>query len=224
MDILFDEYCIGYSQVYMAYRQTEKTKARQLEVRQAIINATLELLINHGFSAVSIRAVADLAGLAIGSVYKHFACKADLCADVFRLASEAELARLVEQTKGDGSADRRLLNTVKGFCDRAIKQPKLAYALLAEPVDPSVDELRIKLRQDYANAFAELIREGVSRNEFAEQSAKVSAAALVGIISETLVAPLSWKTTEVNAQQQSTLILSIQNLCLRAVGCRLIDV
>ena len=202
----------------MAYRQTEKTKARQQEVHQAIIDATLALLTDSGFAAVSIRAVAKQAGMATGSVYKHFASKAELCAKVFRLASEEELARVVRQTQGEDSPSQRLQKSVRGFSERAIKQPRLSYALIAEPVDPSVDEERIKLRQDYANAFADLISEGVAAKEFVNQQANVSAAALVGIISETLVVPLSWQQTKLTSKQQTDLIQSIQTLCLRALG------
>ena len=202
----------------MAYRQTEKTRARQLQMRQAIVDATLELLSNKGFAAVSIRAVAEQAGLATGSVYKHFASKAELCSYVFRLASEAELARVKAQSLRGDSSIECLKETVKGFAERAIKQPCLAYALIAEPVDPSVDGERIKLRQDYASVFARLIAKGIKRKEFASQQTKVSAAALVGIISETLVGPLSPKKSRLSVKQKAQLIDSIQALCLRAVA------
>ncbi len=201
----------------MAYRQTEKTKARQQEVHQAIIDATLALLTKNGFAAVSIRAVAKQAGMATGSVYKHFASKAELCAKVFRLASEKELARVVAETQGKENPTLRLQKSVRGFSERAIKQPKLSYALIAEPVDTSVDAERIKLRQDYANAFAALIKQGIALREFVDQQADVSAAALVGIISETLVVPLSRQNTKLPAKRQAELIQSIEALCLRAL-------
>lgn len=202
----------------MAYRQTEKTKARQLEVRQAIVDAALDLITNRGFSGISIRAVAEKAKLASGSVYKHFASKSELCSYVFRLASKAELARVANQSLQGETVRIRLQQTVIGFSERAIKQPRLSYALIAEPVDPLVDAERIKLRQDYADVFAELITEGMQQKEFVEQQANISAAALVGIIAETLVVPLSRAKNKITVKQQSALIGSIQELCMRAVG------
>ena len=187
----------------MAYRQTEKTKARQLEVRQAIVDAALDLITNRGFSGISIRAVAEKAKLASGSVYKHFASKSELCSYVFRLASKAELARVANQSLQGETVRIRLQQTVIGFSERAIKQPRLSYALIAEPVDPLVDAERIKLRQDYADVFAELITEGMQQKEFVEQQANISAAALVGIIAETLVVPLSRAKNKITSKQEN---------------------
>lgn len=202
----------------MAYRHTEKTLARKAEIRQRLLDAALNLVSAGGFGALTMLAVATDAGIATGAVYKHFESKAHLCAEVFRIATEKEVAVVRENARGAGSASARLLHGVEAFALRALRNPRLAFALIAEPVDAMVDALRLRYRQAYADVFVTLVEDGIRSGEFAPQPASVSAAALVGVISESLVGPLSWPATDKPALDSSALIAAIQAFCLRAVA------
>jgi AcrR family transcriptional regulator len=109
---------------------------------------------------------------------------------------------------------------VQAFAERALRNPRLAFALIAEPVDPLIDEQRLRYRQAYADVFFELLQHGIDTGEFAEQTAHVSAAALVGVIAESLVGPLIWATADQPVQDSTALIAAIQAFCQRAVGAK----
>lgn len=204
----------------MAYRPTEKTLARKAAVKDSVLNAALGLVSTGGFNALTVAAVAQAAGIATGAVYKHFESKALLCADVFRLASEKEVAMVHAAATGGGPPTLRLRNTVCVFAERALRGQRLAYALIAEPVDPLVDVERLRFRNAYAEIFRHLVAQGVQAGEFSKQDPTVSAAALVGVISEALVGPLSWHRDGQPAQDIGQLIAFIQAFCLRAVGAQ----
>lgn len=204
----------------MAYRPTEKTLARKAALRQRLIDSALHHVSNGGFGALTIVAVASHAGIATGAVYKHFDSKADLCAEVFRIATEREVAIVRETALGLGTPSQRLQRTVQAFAERALRNPRLAFALIAEPVDPLIDVQRLRYRQAYADVFFELLQHGIDTGEFAEQTAHVSAAALVGVIAESLVGPLIWATADQPAQDSTALIAAIQVFCQRAVGAK----
>ncbi|OWW19915.1 hypothetical protein AYR66_10790 [Noviherbaspirillum denitrificans] len=204
----------------MVYRPTEKTEARKAAMRQRILDASLLLVSTGGFSAVTINAVAKDAGIATGAVYKHFDSKAQLCAEVFRNATEKELAVVRENALAEGVPSVRLLKAIEAFSARAIRGRRLAYALIAEPVDTLVDTERLRYRLAYANIFQKLVEDGIESGEFPQQAASVSAAALVGVISEALVGPLTWSAGSENAIDKTDLIRSIQAFCLRAVAVR----
>jgi len=57
--------------------KTEKLKKGEV-TRLAIEDAALELYVEHGYHATSMRQVADKAGLALGSIYNHFKSKEDI--------------------------------------------------------------------------------------------------------------------------------------------------
>src|ERR1700759_2391505 len=73
------------------YRPTEKTRAQAAIARAAVLEAALEVLAEGGYAAASMSAIAKRAGLATGSVYRHFHSKADLFAEVFRVAAQREV-------------------------------------------------------------------------------------------------------------------------------------
>src|SRR3954453_2123982 len=80
----------------MAYRTTERTEARRAETRRRITTAARELIGDGGYVAAQVAAVADRAGVAVGTVYRHFPSKSDLFAEVFREASQHEVDAMSE--------------------------------------------------------------------------------------------------------------------------------
>ena len=90
-----------------------------------------------------------------------------------------------------------LAAAVETFARRALRGRRLAWALLAEPVDPAVEVERLAFRRAYAAGFEHVLREGVAAGELAPQNVELTAAALVGALGEALVGPLSprWRRT-----------------------------
>lgn len=202
----------------MAYRPTEKTLARKAAVRDGLLAAALTRVASEGFVGLTIAGVAQQAGMATGAVYKHFESKAHLCAEVFRLATEKEVAMVRAAATGAGTPTQRLRDAIAVFAQRALRGRRLAYALIAEPVDTLVDVERLRFRRAYAGIFQLLVEDGMRAAEFAPQDAELSAAGLVGVISEALVGPLSWHRDGQEDPPAEPLITAIQAFCLRAVG------
>jgi AcrR family transcriptional regulator len=179
----------------MPYRPTQRTEARKLATREAIIGAALAQVSAGGYASASVQAVAERAGVAVGTVYRHFPSKSELFAEVFRRASERELAVVIEVSAADGRpAAQRIALAVEAFCRRALAGPVLAYSLLAEPVDPAVESERLRLRVGYRDAFARVLDDGVTAGELRPHDIQIVAAALVGALGEALVGPLSART------------------------------
>jgi AcrR family transcriptional regulator len=202
----------------MPYRPTEKTAARKAEIRQRLLDCALRMVATEGFVGLTVSQLAREAGIATGAVYKHFDSKAQLCAEVFRIATKREVAVVREHAQRSGAPARRLLDAIAAFAYRAMRGRRLAYALIAEPVDAAVDEERLRYRREYAAIFESLVREGVEDGTFPSQAPSVSAAALVGVISEALVGPLSSTRSGAPVQGEDALVRSIQAFCLRAVA------
>src|SRR5215211_7479598 len=176
----------------MPYRPTERTRARLAAARERIVSAALTQLAEGGYASASVVAVARRAGVATGSVYRHFPSKGDLFAEVFRRASQRELDVVVEVTEADERpAAERVAAAVEAFCRRALAGPVLAYALIAEPVDPAVESERLRFRIGYRDAFARVLEDGVRDGELRAHDTGTVAAALVGALGEALVGPLS---------------------------------
>ena len=199
----------------MPYRPTERTEARRAATRERIVRAAHALIARGGYREAQVAAVAAGAGVATGSVYRHFPSKAELFAEVFRRASQREVdaTRAAAEAAG-GTASQRLAAAVETFARRALRGRRLAWALLAEPVDPAVEVERLAFRRAYAAGFAQVLREGVEAGELAPQNVELTAAALVGALGEALVGPLSPVADDVDAD---ALVADLVTFCLRSV-------
>ena len=113
-------------------------RARAAGVRERILRAAFEQLAEGGYASATIATVAARAGVATGSVYRHFPSKADLLAEVFRRAAQREVDAVAEALGAARTLDARIAGAVAVFVHRALASPARAYALLAEPVDPAV--------------------------------------------------------------------------------------
>jgi AcrR family transcriptional regulator len=198
----------------MPYRPTEKTQRRQAETREAIVDAALAQVAEGGYASAGVQVVASRAGVATGSVYRHFGSKAELFAEVFRRAAHRELA-VVERTVSEtgGSTQSRIAAGAEAFARRALAGRRLAWSQLAEPVDPAVEAERLVLRKGYRDAFARTLDEGVAKGELPPHDTATVAAALVGALGEALVGPLA----DPSPGDRDRLVATLVTLCTDAV-------
>src|SRR5205807_4641238 len=200
----------------MPYRPTERTEARKAETRERIVSAALDQLAEGGYASASVQAVAARAGIATGSVYRHFPSKGELFAEVFRRASQRELdvVREVAEAEPARPARERIAAGLEAFARRALAEPVRAYALIAEPVDPAIEAERLAFRRGYRDVLVEVLEHGIDAGELAPHDTGTVAAALVGAFGEALVGPLS-PVTENGAGEP--LIATLTTFCMNAI-------
>jgi AcrR family transcriptional regulator len=197
----------------VAYRRTDEVQARLDRQRARIVAAATHQLARQGYAGCSIAAVARQAGVASGTVYNHVAGKAELVAEVFRAVVGREVAAVRAAVEPAPDTAARVTALVETFALRALKSPRLAYALLVEPVDPVVDELRLEFRVAFRDIAVAAIEAGVRAGDTPAQDATVVAAALVGAIGEALVGPLS-------ASPDPATVPTLVTFALRSIGVR----
>ncbi|WP_433506721.1 TetR/AcrR family transcriptional regulator [Pseudonocardia halophobica] len=173
-----------------------RVAARQADARRRILEAARVVVAEQGFAAAQVAVVASVADVATGSIYRHFPSKASLFSEMLRdvCVRELEVVQAVAAEAARTAAER-IGDAVATFVDRALRGEGLAYAVIAEPMDPDVDQVRLEARAGLAEAFAGLIAEGIDSGEFATQDARIRGAAIVGAFLEGVVAPLAERET-----------------------------
>ncbi|HEY1713485.1 MAG TPA: TetR/AcrR family transcriptional regulator [Solirubrobacteraceae bacterium] len=162
--------------------------------RERLLSAARELIEEGGYGAASVLAIAERAGVAAGTLYRHFASKEELFVEVFRSVCEREeraMRAAAARLPASAPAQQRLETVLATFARRALRNPRLAWALIAEPVDPRVDAERLAYRARYAKLIAADLTDGIAAGELPAQNPDFTAAALVGGCGEALVGPLS---------------------------------
>jgi AcrR family transcriptional regulator len=162
--------------------------------RERLLRAAREVIEEGGYEAASVIAIAERAGVAAGTLYRHFASKEELFVEVFRsvCSGEHRAMRAAANALPQGApAVERLEAVLVTFAERALSNPRLAWALIAEPVDRLVDAERLTYRERYAKLIADVLRGAIAAGEVPSQDVEFTAAALVGGCGEALVGPLS---------------------------------
>jgi AcrR family transcriptional regulator len=175
----------------MPYRRTERV-VRKLNARHdAIMAAARDLAADGGMASVLIAPVAERAGIAAGTVYRYFPAKLDLIAALAAAQSAVEVAALDRAAEAAPGPLSALAAAIAIFADRAAAHRRLAFALLAEPVEADLESARAAFRAAIAAAFAQRIRRAIAAGHLPGQDAALAAAALVGALIEGLVGPLA---------------------------------
>ncbi|MDO9353297.1 MAG: TetR/AcrR family transcriptional regulator, partial [Solirubrobacteraceae bacterium] len=133
-----------------------------LPTRDRLVSAARHLIEAHGYGGASVLAIADAAGVAAGTLYRHFPSKSDLFVEVFRevCGHEMEAARAAAAEAPTPVASIDAIITT--FARRALANPTLAWSLIAEPVDPAVERVRLEFRADYRETVADLLRGAIT--------------------------------------------------------------
>lgn len=199
----------------MVYRQTDGATKRLADKRARILAAARDLVADGGWSAAQVDHVAAKAGVATGTVYRHWSSKAELCAEIVATVSAREVGIVKAVADADGTPVEKLDAAIRTFASRALRGRRLAYALIAEPVDPEVETVRLDYRAQLARCLEAILREGIMRGAFPRLDPAVAAACIVGAFMEALVGPLApAKGTGPRADRH--LIEQITQFCLRA--------
>jgi len=187
--------------------------------RERLLAAAQKLIEEGGYGRAPVIAIAERAGVAAGTLYRHFASKEELFVEVFRTVcarEECAMRATAAALPATASAAERLQAVLGTFAQRALGNPRLAWALIAEPVDPLVDAERIAYRARYAELIAAGLTAGIAAGELPEQDARLTAAALVGGCGEALVGPLS--PLAAGGPRADEIVGALRTFVLRAVG------
>lgn len=199
----------------MAYRRTESATQRLADKRARILTAARKRVADGGWSAAQVDHVAAEAGVATGTVYRYWSSKAELCAEIVATVSAREVGIVKAIVEADGTPVEKLQSAIRTFAGRALRGRRLAYALIAEPVDPEVEAVRLDYRAQLALCLERILREGIMRGTFPRLDPAVAAACIVGAFMEALIGPLApAKGTGPRADRH--LIEQITAFCLRA--------
>ena len=191
---------------------------RRAATRDAIVAGTLSLVAEGGYGAAAMHDVARRAGVATGSLYRHFPSKGELLARVFEEAAGREFV-VVEAIAAETARPpvERLAAALETFARRALAAPRLAYALMAEPVDPAVEAARLENKRAYQRVFAQLLDEAAAAEDIAQLDTALAAAAIIGAFQEALIGPLSRTQTR---QSADTVVAGLVTFTLNAVGAQ----
>jgi AcrR family transcriptional regulator len=129
--------------------------------RQRLLRAALDLYTTVGFRATTTPAIAARAGVAEGTIYRHFSGKEHLLNEVYRDAQRWG-AGLVKEAESNGhhSVPERLGGIARRLLDAAARDPSLTRMLLRSRDEQHLDERSREASREFRVALQEVVAGG----------------------------------------------------------------
>lgn len=164
-------------------------QARSKETQRKILEATLALLEDRHFEAMTIADIASLAGMAVGNFYKRFKNKEALLPHLY--AEYNQRFQVFAESMQVETAGEPWLQIVKGTVDFFSANKGLIRALhLHSRLNPAlVPDGSTKARGGLYRALEPLITRRGLDSEACNRRARIAALAMVSAITEAIVYP-----------------------------------
>lgn len=140
---------------------TQPTRRDGEATRQRLLRAALDLYTTVGFRATTTPAIAARAGVAEGTIYRHFSGKEHLLNEVFRGAQHWGTS-IVRETEGEPAAPGRLLQIARRLIETAARDAALTRMLLRRRDEQHLDERSREAEREFRSTLQGVMAAGRS--------------------------------------------------------------
>ena len=170
--------------------------------RDAICEAALELFAEKGIEATTTREIAERAGAAEGTLYRHFEGKDDLAGWLYHRCTQDLQGRLNEVLDQASTPEAKLEVLVRGVFDFFARQPtSCSYLLSAREGDKANGEPSGPTSPPM-NLFVDILEAGMEQGVFRDTSPQLVAGWILSLIQRTV---LFFKTGTLEMSEQSAI-------------------
>ena len=159
--------------------------------RQRLIRAALELFTSRGYHDTTTAQIAKKAGVAEGTIYRHFASKQHLLNELYR-AAQRWAARVAQEAARDpqgGTAARAQLAVVAhGLVEGAAHETAVVKLGLLEPLAGGalLDDESRRTEREFRSALERIVAEGKAQGVVRAGAVEVWAGVWLSVISHAL--------------------------------------
>src|SRR5207247_1244642 len=138
-----------------------QTGAAEL-TRQRLIRAALELFTTRGYHVTTTAQIAKKAGIAEGTIYRHFASKQQLVNELYRAAQRwaTKVAQEASRSLEPTNTRAQLAAVAHGLIEGATRDPSIVKLGLLEPLGAVLDDESRKTEREFRLVVERLIAEG----------------------------------------------------------------
>ena len=192
--------------------RTTLRKRSLTDSKNKISNVALSLFIKKGVKGTTTKEIARKAGIAEGTIYKHFKSKDALALELFTRNLDRLREKLLENTTNLTDPKDVVKVLIQNFFDFAKSEPK-AYSYIMEAHFTELKKIS-KERPKPKDIFVEAIRLGIEKGDFRKIDENLGAALVIGMMTRTI---LFFNNGFINTGY-SKLVAEVVNSAIRVLG------
>jgi len=150
--------------------------------KEAIINTALNLFVENGIDATSIRAIAKGADTAEGNIYRHFESKDELAREIFLTCANHFRKALQDAVKDLNDPEKQIKIMVRTFFEFSVSKRKEFAYLLVVPHREEIITEKILEKPLPKDIFADIITNGIEQGVFHPIDPMLAVAWFVGMV------------------------------------------
>jgi len=172
--------------------------------RQRLIRTALELFTTRGYHDTTTAQIAKKAGIAEGTIYRHFASKQQLFNEMYR-AAQRWATKLVQETTRDrdaGPARAQLTAVAQGLIEGAAHDTAVVKLGLLEPPGAILDDESRRTEREFRLTLERIVAEGKAQGSVRAGAVEIWAGVWLAAISHALekVVAGEWKPGDTGAR------------------------
>jgi AcrR family transcriptional regulator len=174
---------------------THIQKRNPQQTRDRLVRAALDLFTTRGYHASTTPEIAARAGVAEGTIYRHFESKQHLLNEIYRAA--VRLLLKAPQASVSGSCRERLAAVAEQWRDVAARDPALIKLVFFTDLEGLLDAKSREIKTELTQALTRIIASGKAAGEVRAGAADVWAEVWLALTVLTLgrIAAREWPAT-----------------------------
>lgn len=150
--------------------------------RQRLVRAALELFTTQGYHPTTTPQIARNAGIAEGTIYRHFAGKQQLLNELYRGAARWATQLVREAESGVSASHERLARLAELLVDGAGREPAVVRLFFFQDHALLLDEKSRAAGRDFRGALENLVAQGKAEGSVRAGGVDALAAAWLGVL------------------------------------------
>jgi AcrR family transcriptional regulator len=168
--------------------------------RQRLIRTALELFTTRGYHDTTTAQIAKKAGIAEGTIYRHFASKQQLVNELYRAAQRWALNVVLETQHGPAAVTARaqLTAVAHGLIDGAAHETAIVKLGFLEDLTALLDDESRKTAREFRVALERIVAEGKAQGTVRTGAVEIWAGVWLGTMRHALekVVASEWKPAD----------------------------
>lgn len=178
---------------------------QDLTTRERVKRQAMRLFVEHGIDAVSMRDIADAAGLKAPSLYAHFKSREALVAEMFQAAYAEYGRRLADAAATPGPFAGTLAAMVRLIC-RLHAEDELLFDFLLLTQHGHLRDLPIAPAENPVEVLCTAVHNAARAGEISVRDPVLAAAAVMGVIIQPATFRLYGRLTRTLAEMQDEIV------------------